>query len=374
MKVLLVGAGSYAAFYAQTLLSFKDADVVFEGIVEPYFSTCSTREEIEAAKIPVYATMEDFYKKHEADLAIIATPPFLHCEQSIYALAHGSYVLCEKPLAPTLAEARAMLDAEKKYKKWIAIGFQWSFSEAIQKLKADVLSGALGKPISLKTAISWPRNVAYYNRGTGWAGRISKDGVMMLDSIASNACAHYLHNMLFLLGDEMNTSAEIETLSARCLRANDIENFDTCSIKMGVKGASLYFIASHATERNRDPEFVYKFQNATVTFSAQKDKTIKAVFANGDVKHYGEVLGDIALKLNACMEAIQEGRTPICTVKTAIPHVRVIERLYGEIPINDFPKERIKTDKTENRIFVEGLYEELYRAYENETLLSDIAP
>ena len=227
MKILLVGAGGYGTGYVKELLKNTDPSVKFEGIVEPYFDRCAMKEEILAANIPVYNTMADFYNDHIADLAIISTPTFLHREQSIFALSHGSYVLCEKPISPTVADAKAMLEAEKKYNKWIAIGYQWSFSDAMQSLKRDILDGVLGSPVSFKTAISWPRNRDYYNRGSGWGGKISKDGVMILDSIASNACAHYLHNMFFVLGSTMETSAGVDSFQAECMRANDIENFDT---------------------------------------------------------------------------------------------------------------------------------------------------
>jgi hypothetical protein len=92
------------------------------------------------------------------------------------------------------------------------------------------------------------------------------------------------------------------------------------------------------------------------------------------LKHYGEVKEDVAfiVKLKACLEAIQKGETPICTVKTAMPHIQVVQRLHKEIPISNFPKERIKTDVEGNGIFVDGLYEEMYRAYESEALLNDI--
>ena len=41
-------------------------------------------------------------------------------------------------------------------KKIVAIGYQWSFSDAIQKLKADVIAGIFGKPRRLKTLVLWP--------------------------------------------------------------------------------------------------------------------------------------------------------------------------------------------------------------------------
>ncbi len=369
MKILLVGAGGYAQGYVKYLFALKDPSVVFEGIVDPYFSAVPNKEEITAANIPVYDTMEEFYAKHTADLAIISTPPYLHCEQSIRALENGSYVLCEKPISPTEEEAEMMLSAEKKYGKWIAIGYQWSFSRAIQAWKQDVLDGVLGKPVSMKTAVSWPRNLAYYGRGTGWAGRISKGDTMILDSIASNACAHYLHNMLFILGSRMDESAEITDLEASCFRANDIENFDTCSLKMKVGNVSLCFIASHAAKKRRNPEFVYQFENAEVAFSQDEQPSIKATFRDGRVKYYGDPFDDAFHKVMDCVEAIRQGNLPVCTVKTALPHTKLIGRLYREIPIWDFPKEIVRFDPVSERVFAEGLYEAMYQAYANETLL-----
>ena len=139
MKILLVGAGGYASGYVSELLKNTDPSISLEGIVEPYFSSCPKKEEIEKANVPVYATMEEFYADHSADLALICTPTFLHCSQSIYALSRGSSVLCEKPVSPTASEGEKMLAAEKEYGRFIAIGYQWSFSDAILELKKDVL-------------------------------------------------------------------------------------------------------------------------------------------------------------------------------------------------------------------------------------------
>lgn len=370
MKILLVGAGGYASGYVKALLGKTDPDVVWEGVVDPYFSSCAKKEDIDAAGIPVYSAMEDFYRERQADLAVICTPPFLHRAQSICALSHGSYVLCEKPAAPTVEDVNAMLEAEKMYGKWIAIGYQWSFSRAMQSLKKDILSGALGRPLSFKTAISWPRDLAYYGRGIGWAGKISGDGALILDSIASNACAHYLHNMLFLLGDSMDTSATVSETEASCFRANHIENFDTCSIKMKADGILLYFIASHAAEKKKDPEFIYRFENATVEFSQDRGAEIKATFRDGTVKYYGDPFDNTFGKLWDCVDAIREESCPICTAKTALPHVKLIENIYRDVPIHDFPGELVRFDEEKQRFFVEGLYEKMYAAYDAEALLS----
>jgi len=370
MKILLVGASGYGAEYIGPLLRLSPDKITWEGIVDPFYAACSHREEIDRRKIPVYDTMEAFYTEHSADLAIIATPPYLHREHSICALSHGSHVLCEKPAAPTLADARAMLEAEEKYHRWIAIGYQWSFSEAIQRLKADILKGALGAPVSLKTAISWPRTLGYYGRGTKWGGRISRDGKLILDSIASNACAHYLHNMLFVLGDKENRSAEVTGLKGQCFRANDIENFDTCALTMTTAdGVPLYFVASHAAETQRNPEFVYSFDKADVIYSQDEEPIIQAVFHDGHRVLYGDPFANNFKKLTDCVECVKKGTAPVCTVETAMPHTGVIERIYRELPIRNFPEEQICFLPEENRICVRGLFQRMYAAYETGTML-----
>ncbi|MBR5453415.1 MAG: Gfo/Idh/MocA family oxidoreductase [Clostridia bacterium] len=369
-KILLVGAGGYAHVYVDFFLSNEDEDIVLEGVVEKYIDSCPQKDELISRGIPLYTDMESFYAEHTADLAIICTPTFLHSPQSICALSHGSCVLCEKPAAPTVEAAGAMIEAEEKYGKWIAIGYQWSFSNAVQKLKRDILAGVFGNPVSFKTAISWPRNKTYYGRGVGWAGRVSRDGVMILDSIAANACAHYLHNMFFLLGKTMDSSASAQELDAVLLRANDIENFDTCSLKMKTaEGVDCYFIASHAAENRRDPEFVYSFENATVTFGENGVKEIIAKFSDGRTVSYGDPFGDGIKKLTDCIHAVNNSEVPICTVKTAFPHTRVIQRLYDDFSVNNFPSDLVHYSEEEDRVYVEGLYDELFRAYEGEDML-----
>ena len=121
MKLLMVGAGGYAGTYLNPLLDGDYPEVKLEGIADPYIASSPLKDRIAGAGIPVYDTMEAFYSEHSADLAVICTPTFLHCEQCITALTHGSFVLCEKPAAPTREQLHRMMEAEKQTGRWIAI-------------------------------------------------------------------------------------------------------------------------------------------------------------------------------------------------------------------------------------------------------------
>ena len=375
MKLLLVGSGGYAGNYIKILLNREIPELFWEGIVDPFYAACAYKDQIDALGIPVYATMEEFYSRHTADLAVISTPTFLHREQSIFALAHGSHVLCEKPAAPTEKEALEMLQAQEKYGHFLAIGYQWSYSDAIQKLKQDLLNGVLGKPVSLKTAISWPRNRAYYSRGSGWAGKIQQNGCMILDSIASNACAHYLHNMLFLLGERMGSSANVKVVQGECYRANDIENFDTCTLRLETEsGAELYFAATHAANQKRNPIFSYTFEKAVVTYSRDEGSQIVARFSDSSTRVYGDPFESPFKKLFDAVECVKHGKAPLCTVESALPHVRLIQSLYHTVPVHDFPKDKVLLDPQTDGRYVEGLFKALYSAYDKKEMLSQVAP
>ena len=49
----------------------------------------------------------------EGDIVVVATPPDTHADLAVQALHSGRHVLCEKPLALTVAEARTMLEAAR---------------------------------------------------------------------------------------------------------------------------------------------------------------------------------------------------------------------------------------------------------------------
>jgi len=199
--------------------------------IDPNPERSAFYQAIRQAGIPIYPDLESFYRSGSADLVIIAAPIHLHAPLTCLALANGSNVLCEKPLCATLADARRMADTEQSSGKFVAVGFQWSFSAAIQKLKQAVLAGELGRPIRLKTKVLWPRHRSYYLRND-WAGRIKTEGgEWVLDSPAHNAAAHYLHNMFYLLGDAIPTSAWPEQVQCERWRANPIENFDTAALR-----------------------------------------------------------------------------------------------------------------------------------------------
>jgi predicted dehydrogenase len=81
------------------------------------------------------------------DIVLVLTYPDTHAEISIAALEAGKDVLCEKPLAKTEAEARALLDAAKKSGRTLKCGFNHRHHPAVLEAHKLFKSGLIGAPV-----------------------------------------------------------------------------------------------------------------------------------------------------------------------------------------------------------------------------------
>lgn len=80
-------------------------------------------------------------------LVTVATPPHAHYTPVMQAIAAGRAVMCEKPFARDLAQAREMLTAAKRAGVVHALGAEFRFDSAQALLTRVVQSGAIGRPV-----------------------------------------------------------------------------------------------------------------------------------------------------------------------------------------------------------------------------------
>lgn len=84
-------------------------------------------------------------ERDDIDLIDINAPSDAHKEIALAAIANGKHVLCEKPLALNLADAREMLEAAEKAGVKHGICFNYRFLPAVQLAKSIIDSGKLGE-------------------------------------------------------------------------------------------------------------------------------------------------------------------------------------------------------------------------------------
>lgn len=94
------------------------------------------------------------------DCVYIASPPAFHAEHVTAAAAAGKTIFCEKPLAASIAEARACLDALREANVAGAVNFPLATAPASMRLRELVRSGDLGEVRSAVLTLRfarWPR-------------------------------------------------------------------------------------------------------------------------------------------------------------------------------------------------------------------------
>jgi xylose dehydrogenase (NAD/NADP) len=99
-----------------------------------------------AQGIPVaFDSYETLLNDAEIDAVYIPLPNTLHGEWSMKAAERGKHVLCEKPLAPTAAEAQRVVDFCRARQVVLMDGFMWPHNARTARLRHLLDSGAIGE-------------------------------------------------------------------------------------------------------------------------------------------------------------------------------------------------------------------------------------
>jgi phthalate 4,5-cis-dihydrodiol dehydrogenase len=96
-----------------------------------------------------YDSVEQLCADPDVDVVWVATPNQFHREHVILAASHGKHVVCEKPMALSVAEAERMVEAADKNGVHLLCGHTYSLNPSIQAMHRIVRSGELGRLISV---------------------------------------------------------------------------------------------------------------------------------------------------------------------------------------------------------------------------------
>ena len=100
-----------------------------------------------ANHIPSSTTSLDALLAGPVDVVYIATTNQLHCQQTLASVAAGKHVLCEKPLALSLADARSMVAAAHQAGVVMGTNHHLRNSGAHRAMRAAIADGKIGKPL-----------------------------------------------------------------------------------------------------------------------------------------------------------------------------------------------------------------------------------
>jgi predicted dehydrogenase len=182
LKVALVGCGAVTKLYYTPAL--QELERLRQVQVAALFDPNPANVIPIHKAFPAASLVRDFDEltRSGLDLVIVASPPQYHASQTIQLLRAGLSVLCEKPMALTVAEGEAMITAASDAQRILAIGLVRRFLPAAQSihmlLSRNILGDVKEFSFSEGRVFKWPVQSASYFRDNGVLRDI---GVHVLD-------------------------------------------------------------------------------------------------------------------------------------------------------------------------------------------------
>ena len=156
------------------------------------------------------------FARDDVDVVAVTTPPHTHAEIVLDAVAAGKHVLCEKPFARDLDEARAMLQAADAAGVVHLLGTEFRFATGQALLTRTVQSGAIGDPRFVLFVLQLPtlhdpaaEMPAWWDDAAEGGGWLGAHGSHVIDQVRTT------------LGEIARVSASLQTLSPRPMTADD---------------------------------------------------------------------------------------------------------------------------------------------------------
>ena len=183
----------------------------------------------------------------EVDAIYVATPVYLHAEQTIAAAEAGKHVLCEKPMALNVAECDRMMAACRANNVKLGVAYYRHFYPVVRRVKELLGSGELGVPIVVQVnAFEWfdPAPDAAH----AWLinKQLSGGGPMF------DFGCHRLEVLLDLFGDVSDVKATL----ANALFDREVEDVATAILRFE-RGTCGTLTVTHASREPQDTFDLY---------------------------------------------------------------------------------------------------------------------
>jgi len=161
MKVAIIGCGFVSEGHVACLKRLQDIEIV--GVADP--------DEAAAGRIAekfgvqqVFADTTSLLRATSPEVVHLLTPPQTHAEIALQAMESGCHVLLEKPMAPTAAEASAILAGAREHDVALSICHNFLFLPCVAAAQKMLDNGDLGDLVSVD--IAWrPPNRGFH---VGW--------------------------------------------------------------------------------------------------------------------------------------------------------------------------------------------------------------
>jgi predicted dehydrogenase len=187
LRMAVIGCGGISETHIRVLKDFPDVELVAG--VDLKSDRLKLMEEKYGIK-GLYSDWKEMLEKEEPDAVNICTPNGVHAAPAIDASQAGCHVIVEKPMAMNPEQCRKMIDAAKKAKKKLSVGFQYRYHPSTDFLARARDDGRFGKIMFVKCQALRRRGIP--NWGVFGQRDLQGGGPMIDIGVHVIEMAHYL--------------------------------------------------------------------------------------------------------------------------------------------------------------------------------------
>lgn len=229
----VVGVGGMGAAHAAFLCQMEEARLV--AVTD---SDCLAAKKVALQwNCAVESDYLALMNRGDIEAVIIATPHPLHAAMTLAAASRGIHVLCEKPLADSVASADAMIEACRVGGVLLGTVFQQRTDPSRRTLKRMMERGELGELHRVSLSVCYYRPQSYYDSAP-WRGTWNGEGGGILMQ-----AAHALDQLAWLAG----SPARVQALTLTRLHEIGVENTVVSILDYGKGKAGWFYISTADT-------------------------------------------------------------------------------------------------------------------------------
>lgn len=240
LRFALVGCGRISKRHSELL---GENQIKGAGLVAVCDKVLSKAEAISSKYgVPAYSCYHEMMQSEKVDVVVILTESGVHAANTIDLAKYGAHIVVEKPMALTLADADAMIEACDRHGVKLFVVKQNRFNVPVVQLRNALERGRFGNLIMGTVRVRWCRPQAYYDQDP-WRGTWAYDG-----GVLTNQASHHVDLLEWMMGD-------VESVFAKSKQAlADIEAEDTAVVMLKFKNGALGVIEATTAIRPKDLE------------------------------------------------------------------------------------------------------------------------
>lgn len=274
-----------------------------------------------------YEQYEDCLNSGEIDAVYIALPDHLHREYTIRAAKAGIHVLCEKPMAVTVDECEAMIQAAEDNNVKLMIAYRLHLEEANMQAVETVQSGKIGEPRifnSLFTQQTVEGNIRLEKDKGG--GTLDDIGIYCINAARYLFQAEPLEGFATSANSGEARFSEVDEMTSAILRFPG-DRLAAFTISFGGGKVSTYQVVGTKGDLRVDPAYSSQGEiKHTLTIDGEKQERS---FESHD---------QLAAEFVYFSDCILQDKEPEPSGKEGLIDVQIIQALYHSIETGSFVK------------------------------------